>query len=363
MSWINNYIDFDKPWLPVNRWVLGSSDTTEQGYFRVRPNNTGVDAGSCVTTAYTQRKVKWTGTRALRAYIYHGIMALLTKPKAPGNTYKWCRQLGDNPWDEAGTGANTDRINGMRFWIKGPVDLSEWDHGGNDATFHIGTYLEGSGDPSEQEEPGTNHHFYHRYNLPFADTWTMCIMDWKPYTQRQDQNEEHYEQYPYSSWGAPEKNWNYFDTLKTFYIRNDNNGTENPDIFEEWFVDQIQFIEDSHLGEVSHASSVSAAYHPVNDQFGITWTGRKDKVPTYDIRYAFSDCIALGWNNLTTISNGTGMGYGNYTRSYVGCITPPGEIDVTGRDFVYFAIKSSQQSDNEFRQVVVAVNHGGMPPL
>ena len=198
----------------------------------------------------------------------------------------------------------------------------------------------------------------------FKGVWHQVEMDWHPNTERGDDGSDEHDdkQYPFP---ADQPTWNYFDVLKTFYFRNPyyyQDKRTHPT--HDWFADMCQFYTEDNGELVHYVYSVASGYDPSSDKFGITWSGRKVEVDTFEVRYAFSDCYALGWSNLFQPANGTNIGYtkGDSSTKKCGFVSQAGNILHAGNDVVYFAILSSDQSDTQFRQVKISPT-GVLPPV
>jgi hypothetical protein len=268
-------------------------------------------------------------------YNYSGHRQGVTSPRG------FAREFADNL---AGWQFNTyDRL---EFWVKVGTNGGAADTQGN-RNAEFGAYvkcisLPGCPDVSSDEAGG--HHYYHFLNLSPTGTWTRVILNMHPNHERgADGNQEQNNQ-PHPT---GESQYNYWDTFTRFYIEFVAGPSSYPALYN---FDGFRFYKEPYQENDDQILTVHATYVPASNRLLLWWSTRKDEAVNYDIRYAFSDIHAMGWNAATPAPNGTILAGGG---GYNGVLYDNQNITMNGST-LYLAIKP--QNSNLFRQIAIPVS-------
>lgn len=237
----------------------------------------------------------------------------------------------------------TDTFNRMRFWILLPPGVTAKSPGYSN--FDIGTYLRKSnptGSGNNQEEGGG--HWYHLYNFDYTGEWHQVIMDTHPSDARGKPSGRELgdQEYVTGEFGV----WNYFDALTRFYIHQSQTSQYNVG----YYLDGFELYHDPNPGNVDQVFSLNGVYVPSSNTIQVGWSRRKDEATIkHEVRYSFSDIHASGWEAATE-APGIVESNHNSGRSTMGYVSD--QIDVTGHDKIYIAIKP--ENSNLFRQIAIS---------
>lgn len=243
-----------------------------------------------------------------------------------------------------------DRFNRMRFWVKVPKGITA--QGDGNFNLQVGMYMRRkNGDGANAEDGGG--HWYHLYNIPYTGEWHQVIIDTHPNHQRGGNGA--------TEWGdrtyvTGESGYNYFDALTWFYVDFQGKLAQTPGTF--YFDGFELFREDNANLNIGQIYSIDSVYIPSSNTVRVGWSrdkGMPGDATKQEVRYAYSDIYALGWDKATVAPNGTVSPNG-----YQGMTYTTNQINVSGRTNLYIAIKP--QNASKFRQVIVPISGATSTP-
>jgi hypothetical protein len=257
----------------------------------------------------------------------------------------FAREFADNP---AGWQFNTyDRL---EFWVKvgtnGGAADTQGDHNAEFGGYVKCISLPGCPDVNSDEAGG--HHYYHFLNLSPTSTWTRVILNMHPNHERGDDGNQEQNNQPHPT---GESQYNYWDAFTRFYIEFVNTGPSSYPVLYNF--DGFRFYKAPYQENDDQILTVHATYVPASNRVLLWWSTRKDEAVNYDIRYAFADIYAMGWNGATPAPNGTLFAGGG---GYNGVLYDNQNITMNGST-LYLAIKP--QNSNLFRQIAIPVSSSG----
>ncbi len=256
------------------------------------------------------------------------------------NGWQWMRNLVTDPstWP-------IGQVNRLRLWMKIPPTTPTRPTG--QFNFEVGTFLREVSAPYTDPE-SNNWHFYHLMNLYGTGEWEQLILDTHPSHQRAANGNADRGDHRYPSTATP--NYTYFDLMTWFYL--DFPYVTWPSNPNDFYVDSVTPYIESAIENVDQVYALHAGYVPSSNLIRVGWNRYKDdSVTKHEVRYAFTDIHASGWNSATAAPNGVitppdGGGYNGMEWS-------TNAINLSGRTMVYIAIKP--QNSALFRQIAIPV--------
>jgi hypothetical protein len=114
-----------------------------------------------------------------------------------------------------------------------------------------------------------------------------------------------------------ERGYNYYDALTRFYV----------DIFTDappatFLIDEVEFCRDPNPENDAQIYAFVATYVPESNRVVVTWDRHKDENEVvHEVRYAFEDIHAIGWDAAMSAPDGTlvppgDQGYNNGLRQH-----------------------------------------------
>ena len=340
--------NFDGPNVPVNK--AGDHYPT---WYQGGP--TGTEGGTFTPSIDSNKKIA--GAGSLLMHVTTGVQIYAQfNPYDSSDNRGFAREYSSNP-----SGWKFNTYNRMSYWLWSATNGSPVPTDGSQ-NWNMGTYVKRitNFDPSSDEAGGD--HYYHDFVI-LNGVWSYCVFNMHPTHRRGDAGDLDLGELPYPTTSAyygsgdPAATYNYFDTLTRFYIQ-DVNGGSSP---KDYWLDEMKFYQETNVENEKQVYSICASYTAANNRLFLTWNRFKDdNSVNHEVRYAFSDIHALGWNNATPAPNGT--------------ITPPGwqgynemiydtkSIDVSGKSMIYLAIKP--QNSSLFSQIAFPLtNSPATPPI
>ena len=296
-------------------------------------------------------------TRSIVTKMFWGDPACSFKPKGGSSAYK--RWLDWKGW-------GNQHVNRLRFFVKLPNPCQLWYDDPGSSGVQFATYTKHSQEAEKEQESEAGHWYHYYPNLAF-DQWVMYMVDPRPAHQRNQEASDNSDAgldsavIPYPE---VDPDQNYFDAMTTHYIKNVHTAVIQEDGQPQFmFVSDLEGYRDDSGEDVSYAHNPCGVYDSVTSQFRLGWTNKADDgIPEnqkdFEVAWSYTSCHGQAWADLTPGATWTRLN----GRKYVAWDSGPGVIDVSGRDFVYFAIRAKAQPVNAFRQIVVPVN-GGLPPV
>jgi len=254
----------------------------------------------------------------------------------------------------------TDTINRIRFWVKFPAGVSQSSPVAA-ANIQFGTYLRDAAEPVTNNE-SDNLHFYHYYNLKREGSmWHQVIVDSHPNHQRGNSGSLELDTiyYPLTD---TDPGMNYFDMLTWFYVKEMVSGGMSGTTYFDGF----EAYTDPNDEDIEQIYSLHGIYNDETGEIVVGWKRNKNtSTKSFDVKYAYSSFHENGGFNQhgTPAPNGTGiLPYIDLEPNGYNGIEYRGVIDVTGRDYVYIAIKH-QDSPTRFREIRIPVTTNGYPVI
>lgn len=323
--------NFDGPGVPVNK---------EGVNYPTYYVGTG-EGGNFTSSIDTGKKIVGAGSLKMHLTSGYGLYAQFNP--YDGVNRDFARIYSSNP-----SGWQFNTYNRMRFWFFNATG-GEPEQIDGTTNYYMGTYVKHvtNADPTSDEAGGG--HYYHPFNV-LRGQWSMCTFNFHPGHERGDPGatDTGVRQYPTAPpWGSgdPAATYNYFDTLTRWYI----SGTiQVPTLPQDYWLDQIEFYQEPYAENDQQVYSICVSYTAATNRIFLTWNRPKDdNTINHEVRYAFSDIHALGWDNATAAPNGiiTPPGY----QGYNGMVYDTKAINVSGKSVIYLAIKP--QNSSVFSQV------------
>jgi len=209
--------------------------------------------------------------------------------------------------------------------------------------------------------PGGFQLFY--YNLGHeGENWQQVIVDAHPNHQRSASgNLEHAmikEPFPSTDPGKT-----YFDTMTYFYFHHKHSPTTFPAVF---YFDGVEFYHDPNDEDVEQIYSLHGVYNTETAETVVGWKRNKNtSTKSFDVRYAETSFHTADTfiNHGSPAPGGTGiLPYSSTAPNGYNGIEYRGLIDVTGKDFIYVAIKH-EDSVSRFREIKIPVTSYGYPKI
>jgi hypothetical protein len=245
--------------------------------------------------------------------------------------------------------------NRMRFWIKQPSSGENFRTNGQ-ANGNVGTYVKcvaKPGCPDYKSDEAEGGHWYHNLNIPSVGTWVQVILNTHPdHVRGATGGQEH----PNQLHPTGEPNYNYFDTLTRFYIQMHDPPSQLPATYR---LDEIEFFQEPYPENDAQIRNIAATYLPSSNRVILTWFRNKNENSVnHEVRYAFSNIHAMGWNAAAPAPNGIRVPPG--WQGYNGMHYDTTAIPTGGQSTLYLAIKP--HNSNLFSQVAIPLNGGSNPP-
>ena len=256
-----------------------------------------------------------------------------------GAIWRFMRELTQDAW-------TLNTYTRMRLWIRVPSQVGNGSSTAGNFNLQWATYYrEPNGDATSAESGGN--HFYHHFNIPFTGRWHQVIMDTHPsHIRGGDGNIEWGDRrYPINGLTTH----NYFDLMTRWYLDLQGRLGTFP---ADFYIDDIELVNEGNdaLQNTTQVYSLHGVYVPATNRVLVGWSRHKDQNTTsHQVRYAFSDIFALGFDNATLAPGGNVLppntgGYNGMSYSTTG-------IDVAGQSNIYVAIRP--QGATTFRQIVI----------
>lgn len=274
------------------------------------------------------------------------------------NNWHYLSEIVDTPHSPApmnGQGIQAPdffKINRMRFWLK-VADNVPFPAPGR-LNFHFGTYCRSSG-TSRVANESDNYHFYHEFAVGHTGSWHQCIVDANPHHQRtvgRPTSQSLFNLLPDRS---------YFDAMTWFYIQHTGQTIAVP---TNYLIDHIEFYEDQNetdddlLYWVRAVNGCRSTTTP--NELIVGWSTNKSSSSNkrFDIRYSWQSMHRNGgWESGTVAPNGTGVNQLD-GWDYTACRYATSDIDLSGRDVIYFGIMS-QDYPSGFREIAIPLTNAG----
>ena len=245
----------------------------------------------------------------------------------------------------------------MSFWIKVPTTFDPLGTGGQSNGGYVGTYVKQLTNPDDYSDETGGNHYYHTMNLPNHGRWTHVILNMHPSHYRGETagEEPGVVTYPTATNGPnggddPPATYNYFDTLTRFYINLTGSTTTG-----SYLVDDILLYKEPAAENDVQVYSITGTYDEMVNELIVTWSRPTNENDVkHEVRYAFSDVHALGWDNAAAAPNGvvTPLGW----QGYNGMVYDSTALPLAGHSVVYVAIKP--QGSTLFSQIPVRLDLG-----
>lgn len=265
-------------------------------------------------------------------------------------------------------GWETGRIDRVRFWFKAPPEMSNHNTDGSvkDAgqsdSLHFATFLRSAATVTTSNE-SDNAHFYHYYNIKYeGNLWHQVLVDTHPNHQR-GANGALEEGIITDSFAAVETGETYFDAMTYFYFDHKNTNSTYPATF---YFDGVEFYEEPNDEDITNIYGLFGVYNDISGEIVLGWNRDKDAPNmTFDVKQADSSffdaggfaSIGTAMPNGTAINNGRSLIPDGYNR-----VDYRGTIDVSGKNFIYLAIKASVEA-TRFREIRIPVTVNGYPSI
>lgn len=241
-------------------------------------------------------------------------------------------------------------INRLKFWIYLPAGISFNSVKGNH-NFEFGTFIRDISAPLVDGE-SNNQHYYHFFDFESSGTWEQVIVDNHPSYQRQATNSGGVKEYGLEPQAA-NPGYNYFDLMTRFYLDFPYNAKVG-----DYYVDDFEYYTEKYPEDVLRIRSLHAYYQPGTNKISVGWSRQSQDVSlVYEVRYAFSDIHASGWDAATAAPSGSVTGGPDGDYSTVKYSTTA--INVSGKPMVYIAIKATGQTT--FRQIAIPTTGKALP--
>lgn len=269
-----------------------------------------------------------------------------------------------NPWDGVNREfaryyvSNPDAwkfntFNRFKFWFWVPTTASVESRDGRH-NFYLGTYVKRVTNYSRQSDEEGGGHFYHPFNV-VRGSWNMCVLNAHPGHERGQNGGEDSGTVLYPTSGDPARTYNYFDALTRFYIQENDNMPTFP---REYWIDEMSFYQEARPENDDQVYSICASANRENNRLFLSWNRPKSQNDVrHEVRYAFSDIHALGWNAATPAPSGTVTPPG--WQGYNGMVYETSGINMSGRNTLYLAIKP--QNSSTFSQIAVPLTGESAP--
>lgn len=263
-----------------------------------------------------------------------------------GQFWRYMRQFTQpsNAWQ-------MDTFNRMRFWIKVPPEV-QLAPGGLE-NFQFGTYIRASTVDETLPEGGDGGgHYYHFFNFPPTGEWHQVIVDTHP---------NHFRGAPFGDTEhgdllhpTNEAGFNYFDLMTRFYLT--FIARQLSHYPADFYVDGFELYRETRPENTAQIYSLNGVYVPASNTIHVGWMrDKREDFVNHEVRYAFEDIFAGGWDSATPAPAGliapppppTGGGGFNGMRWSTQA------IDVSGKSVVYIAIKP--QNSTAFRQIAIPI--------
>jgi len=238
----------------------------------------------------------------------------------------------------------------MSFWVKLPTtDTSYRTDGGSGIEF--GTYVKNVSNPDPYSDETGGGHYYHLLNLPALGAWTHVILNMHPdHVRGGGVVDPGVLAYP-----TGEAQYNYFDALTRFYLQEPYVApTAYP---ADYRIDDIQFYKQPAQENDEQVYSLTGTYQASANRLVLTWNRDiPEDTVRHEVRYAFSDIHAIGWDAATPAPNGiiAPPGSGGYNNMRYDTTALP----LAGHSIVYIAIKP--QNSNLFTEIAVPLDAASM---
>jgi hypothetical protein len=234
--------------------------------------------------------------------------------------------------------------NRMRYWVRVPANGPRHSTDGK-SNVEMGTYVRRVKDTDRYSDETGGGHFYHLLNLPAVGAWTQVILNMHPDHRRGNAGavDPGLQTHP-----TGEPLYNYFDAMTRFYISYPYaNPTKYPCTF---LLDDFEVYREPHKENDAQVFSLTATYVVQTNRLIVTWNrAKRDGKVKHEVRYAFSDIHASGWEKARRAPQAiiTPTGDGGYNNMIYDTTALP----LGRRSIVYVAIKP--QNSTRFSQIVV----------
>jgi hypothetical protein len=245
--------------------------------------------------------------------------------------------------------------NRMSFWIKLPPSDTAFARDGNPGNmFQVGTFVKQVANTDRYSDETGGGHYYHLINPPSTGTWVQVILNMHPDHRRSDAGTVDPGVLDHPT-GEPQ--YNYFDTLTRFYLQRMPAPSSYPAVY---LIDNIEFYQETRPENEVQVYSLAATYRASDNRLVVTWNRNKgDDTTKHEVRYAFSDIHASGWDKATPAPSGLITPPGN--GPYNGMVYDTTALNTKNQSTVYVAIKPANSS--RFTQIAVPLQKTAASPL
>ncbi len=243
--------------------------------------------------------------------------------------------------DPAGWRFNT--YNRFRLWIKAPTIAPPHRTDGQ-ANTQLGTYVKRVRDADTANDSTGGGHFTHRFNVPATGSWTQVVINMHPHFREGIASAADVGNLPHPT---REDDYNYFDAMTGLFLDARSAPTRYP---ADYLLDEMEFYQEARPEEDERVYGIAATHVPGQGRLIVTWSRRigEDAV-AHEVRYAFTDIHAAGWDNATPAPRGIVSPLGQGAAN--GMVYDAADLPLAGRPMVYIAIKP--QNSRLFSQIAV----------
>ncbi|HEX4922990.1 MAG TPA: hypothetical protein VFV50_02855, partial [Bdellovibrionales bacterium] len=251
-------------------WNFGNQD-----------NTLGIFNGACYLSSYCLRQIANSGPAILAFYPNNGLI------------WQWMREYLQQPamW-------KTDSYNRMRFWLKTPADFAQAAAGGYNVSITV--YLRGTAESTLTRDGGDRRYVY-MYNVPGTGGWHQIGLDTHPSWIAGGSTETEYGDRPYPT---GESGHAFFDAITSFQVEAQAGAIQSyPATF---YFDHFEVYRESRVENVEQVYGLHGSFDSGTNTLSLGWLRSKpERTITHEVRYAFSDIHALGWDNATPAPGGS----------------------------------------------------------
>lgn len=259
----------------------------------------------------------------------------------------FARIYADNvAFDKTPTTWSFNTYNRWRYWIKAPAQMSrpyETDGRGN---ANIGAYAKRIANADYYSDEAGGGHFYYNQNWPLTGTWVQCTVNY--FVDHWRGNSGGTEE------GSAERitgeaGYNLFDALTRFYFQ----GNRTAALPAVYHIDEVGFYREVNPEPEQQVRGICATFIPGSNRVIVTWMRNKNENSVrHEVRYAFSDIHASGWNQATPAPGGTITPPGS--QGYNGMYYDSTSLPVAGHSVLYIAIRpQGNNPQGLFAQVAI----------
>lgn len=265
----------------------------------------------------------------------------------------FARAYADNlAFDRTPTTWQYNTYNRWTYWIKTPAQLNNPYATDGQGNANVGAYAKKATNPDYFSDESGGGHFYYIQNWPMTGTWVQCTVNF--YVDHWRGNNGGTEEGS-GERATGEANYNLFDTLTRFYFQVDSAAASLPAVYH---IDEIGFYREVNPEPEQQVRDICATYVPNANRVIVTWMRNKNEnTVKHEVRYAFADIHANGWNSATPAPGGTVTPPG--WQGYNGMFYDTTSLPLSGKSVLYLAIKPlANNPQGLFAQVAIPL--GGL---